>query len=516
MKERQLRDLLAAGSRSRREGLLAAARTSYEQVLRVDPENSEAHYWLAVIADDQGRFADAERHYSLLLNKDPRDANVLASLGWSQLLQRRFDDSERTLRTALAYAPTHQTALYNLGWLYGTRGDYEQALAIFRSAGSEADAQRALAELRQNAERSDLIAATGSQAANGGNLPAIDSRAGSAADLPTGRSSAGRVAEQPPQIAATAGSQDISIARQTAVARGGIDSPRLSAPAPWNAGAFTEIDRYASSSPSQANRPREAEPQSLGTVAASGARPPGGMEPTNYEQTAQSPGNQAPGNQSPGNSLRPVIRPGTSNTATGNRAGNFDRNPVLPTGALAAVISSSSNGASTRSAGIPDKTGTAADGRPGSLSSPSATPQGTNLYEAQTMAAQLGLAAGVGGPGFVYAERVPRAAPEETTSLRPVTPEPALSGTNPQISPLPAATDRQTSALRPPLPLNSRASEAGGQRAAPLPPWPGRNSLPPPVPTDVLPSAETPVQGPAGSVPAIGAPASRPLPAAGR
>ena len=110
--ERRTPDLLAAASRSRRAGKLAAARMSYDQVLRIDPENSEAHYWLAVIADDQGRFADAERHYSVLLKQTPRDPNVLASLGWSLLLQGRYDESEQTLRDALQAAPTHGLIKY--------------------------------------------------------------------------------------------------------------------------------------------------------------------------------------------------------------------------------------------------------------------------------------------------------------------------------------------------------------------------------------------------------------------
>jgi hypothetical protein len=37
--------------------------------------------------------------------------------------------------------------MYNLGWLYGTLGDYDQSLAIFRAAGSDEDAQRAMSEL---------------------------------------------------------------------------------------------------------------------------------------------------------------------------------------------------------------------------------------------------------------------------------------------------------------------------------------------------------------------------------
>jgi hypothetical protein len=71
-------------------------------------------------------------------------------MGWSYLLQGRFDDSDRILREALRYDPDNKFALNNLGMLYGTRGDYDGALTIFRMAGSEADAQKALAMLKQN------------------------------------------------------------------------------------------------------------------------------------------------------------------------------------------------------------------------------------------------------------------------------------------------------------------------------------------------------------------------------
>src|SRR5262245_11842089 len=148
--ERRIDELLAAASARQQAGRLDVAQYGYEQVLRLDPQNMKAHFQLACIADDQGRFADAERHYSVVLGQPPHNPDLLASLGWSYLLQARYDDCERALREALRYAPKHQTALYNLGWLYGTRGDFDQALAVFRSAGTEADARRALAEL-QNA-----------------------------------------------------------------------------------------------------------------------------------------------------------------------------------------------------------------------------------------------------------------------------------------------------------------------------------------------------------------------------
>ncbi|MSR59866.1 MAG: tetratricopeptide repeat protein [Planctomycetaceae bacterium] len=146
-RQNQIKQLLAAAASHEQAQNPTAARTAYERVLKLDPEHWLANYQLAVLADDEGRFDEAERHYRILLKQTPRKADLLASLGWSYLLQRRYDESERALRGALTTDPQHRTALYNLGWLYGTLGDYDQALEIIRKAGSEQDAQRAIAEL---------------------------------------------------------------------------------------------------------------------------------------------------------------------------------------------------------------------------------------------------------------------------------------------------------------------------------------------------------------------------------
>src|SRR5262249_15953522 len=127
----------------------AAARADYEQVLVLDPANPQANFKLAIIADDEGRFADADRHYSLLLRQNPTNPTLLANRAWSYFLQGRYPDAERALSAALRWDRNHRAALKNLGWLYGTLGDSDRALALFRKAGTEADAQRLFAELMQ-------------------------------------------------------------------------------------------------------------------------------------------------------------------------------------------------------------------------------------------------------------------------------------------------------------------------------------------------------------------------------
>jgi len=143
----QIAEALAEAGRADRANDSAGARAAYERVVTIEPAHAFANYQLAVIADNEGRFTEAERYYQTLLRKSPRNADLLASLGWSYLLQGRYEESERTLREALSVDSKHRTAMYNLGWLYGTLGDYDQSLAIFRAAGSEEDAQRAVAEL---------------------------------------------------------------------------------------------------------------------------------------------------------------------------------------------------------------------------------------------------------------------------------------------------------------------------------------------------------------------------------
>src|SRR5215471_3102888 len=49
---RSIPELLAAASRSERDGDHAAARRSCEDVLRLDPDQPDAHFKLAVIADN--------------------------------------------------------------------------------------------------------------------------------------------------------------------------------------------------------------------------------------------------------------------------------------------------------------------------------------------------------------------------------------------------------------------------------------------------------------------------------
>lgn len=131
-------------------GELGAAKELYKKILDKDPNNSEAHHRLAVIADQQQDPQTADVHYQTALKLNRKDADLLSDMGYSLYLRGKYDESEMRLKEALEANAYHRGAHSNLGLVYGKQGKYDQALAAFRQAGTESDAQRNMALLFPN------------------------------------------------------------------------------------------------------------------------------------------------------------------------------------------------------------------------------------------------------------------------------------------------------------------------------------------------------------------------------
>lgn len=132
------------------QGDLQQARKFYLQAALNDPKNPEVNHGLAIVADQMKSFETAERYYLAAIEADATNPDILANLGYSYLLQNRYQESEQYLKKALALNRNHRKAAINLGDLYGKTGDYDQALAMFRLAGTEAEAQANIARLFPN------------------------------------------------------------------------------------------------------------------------------------------------------------------------------------------------------------------------------------------------------------------------------------------------------------------------------------------------------------------------------
>lgn len=121
------------------------ARKLYEGLRKQHPENLELVHRLGVVADAERRHAEAEGMFQFVLQREPRNAEVLADLGYCYFLQGQLTKAESALLKAVAAEPSNPRFRNNLGLVIGHQGRYEEALAHFQEAGSEADAYYNLA-----------------------------------------------------------------------------------------------------------------------------------------------------------------------------------------------------------------------------------------------------------------------------------------------------------------------------------------------------------------------------------
>jgi Tfp pilus assembly protein PilF len=548
--DRLINDLLVTGTSSREAGDLRTARSAFEQALRMSPNNAYANYQLAMIDDDQGRFTEAENHYLAVLKQSPdHPADVLASMGWSYQLQGRYDDSERALQEALRHDPNHQTALYNLGWLYGNRGDYDRALAQFRRAGSEAQAQQALAELQRSAGgRAPAIEPAYAAASQNSPPPAglNQGTAGTgsyASQIDTSNPKAKKFIEDYQQKLAeqnrqrelwnqnaargVAGADPWKNGRGTVGQRGGVAGTRgpvvdprgaASGRSDQNSATGQYVDNaaaFAGSAPTQANQARQADSQFVGNQPAGiGMADPRSIAAQNlvYEQTAV----RSQSGQPAARGQYPVITPGAGAATNGPAAGGPENGSwnSLPSGGVnptpmggrsappdiqtlewtpASTGSQGYSGAAAGSGAVINAVGPAAGGSAGTRNP---------WQDAQATAAQLGLSAGPGGLGLplsdwqngTSSQQLQNSAPANSNGARTALQATGAAGW-PQ-GPNSVSDPRQLQSG----PQQSNQMAPGGATlpsptAPGLPPWPGRPLGAGVVQAPVVPSAQGMVYG---------------------
>jgi tetratricopeptide (TPR) repeat protein len=144
---RQVADVKIAYARTlEKHGDVARATAAYLEALKQDPTRGDAYSRLAILYDQQGKFAESLEARQKALVARPGDPDLYCDMGYSLYLQRRWDEAEMNLKQALALAPDHARAHNNLGLVLGHAGRSEAALAEFHKAGcNEADARANLA-----------------------------------------------------------------------------------------------------------------------------------------------------------------------------------------------------------------------------------------------------------------------------------------------------------------------------------------------------------------------------------
>ena len=120
--------------KSKDSGLAQQAINCYEQVIRIDPDDTCAHLQLAGLRCRLGEVDDALAIYEKLLKQAPDNPQVLLNLGIAYGQSGRIDEAIGEYRRLLELDPKNAQAFFNLGVAYMQKGDPTQAAESYRQA----------------------------------------------------------------------------------------------------------------------------------------------------------------------------------------------------------------------------------------------------------------------------------------------------------------------------------------------------------------------------------------------
>ncbi|HTV38543.1 MAG TPA: tetratricopeptide repeat protein, partial [Xanthobacteraceae bacterium] len=129
-------DLLQEALALHRRGAVVEAAARYAEVLRTDPGNADAHYYLGMISCQHGRFAEGAEHARQSLVGDPRHVRAHVLFGRALTAIGRREEALACFDKAISLAP-------DLGQAHGHRADVLCALG--RSVEAVESYDRALA-----------------------------------------------------------------------------------------------------------------------------------------------------------------------------------------------------------------------------------------------------------------------------------------------------------------------------------------------------------------------------------
>src|SRR5580704_13798791 len=130
-------DLLQEGLALHRRGAIGEAAARYAEVLRADPANADALYYLALISCQHGRFAEGAELARKSLASDQKQARSHVILGRALHALGRNDDALASFDRAIALAPDLAPAYANRADVLSKIGrnaealdSYDRALAL--------------------------------------------------------------------------------------------------------------------------------------------------------------------------------------------------------------------------------------------------------------------------------------------------------------------------------------------------------------------------------------------------
>lgn len=89
-------------------------KAQYIQILKVDPQNTVANYWLGVIYYNRKDYTNANKLFEKVLNLYPLDYDSAIMLAWTKLQLAKSNDAKVLFNHALTLRPNDSSALNGL------------------------------------------------------------------------------------------------------------------------------------------------------------------------------------------------------------------------------------------------------------------------------------------------------------------------------------------------------------------------------------------------------------------
>ena len=89
-------------------------KTNYLEILKIDPQNTVANYWLGVIYYNRKDYANATKLFEKVVNLYPLDYDSVIMLAWSKLYTGKPADAKVLFNQALILRPDDSSALSGL------------------------------------------------------------------------------------------------------------------------------------------------------------------------------------------------------------------------------------------------------------------------------------------------------------------------------------------------------------------------------------------------------------------
>lgn len=107
---------------------------SFQEALRLNPENVNALYYVGLTYMALGQYAEAQAILEQAKTLAPSDVDVAFQLGLSYFAQQEYEKAEPLLRQVYAVQPKHQNIGYFLGIIEYRKQNYREALRFFQTA----------------------------------------------------------------------------------------------------------------------------------------------------------------------------------------------------------------------------------------------------------------------------------------------------------------------------------------------------------------------------------------------